>query len=571
MSRLWLVGLLFAGLLLIGCAAESEGDRPEKPPVPVSVIQPRRFPYAHRQLIAASVVPWKTEQIGFEIPGRISSVLEPMEEVSPRLELESASPPTVLARLESERFQIAVETANADLAVAEQRLAVNTVAIRKRLPTAISAAEAELELASAELSRLTGLFQQNAVSRSEFDDARKVSKVAKSRLEAARAELDQAEAEQQALQAQISRARHALAEAKRNLKNTTLYSSFRGIVSETHTVPGSYVQPGEPVITVQMMDPVLVQFEVSSGDSRKYSRGDILEIYLGNSDGTRRSVNGMVYTVDSVADPNSRTYTVTLHVRNQKQWLSDRRQATQDVAETTGVYPLNLGPIITGDDRLMVEKECLHRFEGRSWIWKVTNRKWDQTSEASNRVLTVEPIEVVPGDTSVTLLGQWEFVPVQLPANAQVDVKRDLIVGELSFSNPSNAANPLAWKERKVFIRQANWMLRAGDVVQVAMAQSQAGDGLYLPMKAVLYQNGKAWIHKIETNGQTGDSNLATVKRVEVAVATRAYGTEDSIQIRVIPVVSGSVTEASTVVDSGTHFLNDGDQVRVVAAAGGDD
>ena len=120
------------------------------------------------------------------------------------------------------------------------------------------------------------------------------------------------------------------------------------------------------------MDPMLVQFEVSAQDSRRYAKGDIRKIFITNRDGKPQSISGIVYTVDSVADPNSRTYTVTLQVRNKQQSLTSLDVNAEGIAITDGIFPLNLGPIITGDERQLVEQRCLHTIGGESYVWKLS-------------------------------------------------------------------------------------------------------------------------------------------------------------------------------------------------------
>ena len=239
------------------------------------------------------------------------------------------------------------------------------------MPAAISVAEAELQLAEVELARSTQLSRQNAVSRAELDTTRTRAKTAVSELTAAKAELLQAKAEQLAFAAQVVRMEHSLAEAERNLQNAVLFSSFPGIVSEVHAVPGSYVKEGDPVVTVQMTDPMLVEFEVTARNSRRYQMGDSLPVTVTDGEGNAKSISGMVYAVDANADAQSRTFTVTLHVRNDLQKETPARLSPDaQIAHTRRIYPLTLGPIVTGDDRLLVERSAIHSSGGKDFVWK---------------------------------------------------------------------------------------------------------------------------------------------------------------------------------------------------------
>jgi multidrug efflux pump subunit AcrA (membrane-fusion protein) len=517
-----------------------------------------------RQLITGSVAPWKTEQIGFEIAGRVDFVIEPNEPVQPRLDSAIALPPTAMATVDPERFQIAVKTAQADVAVAQRRFDANAIAIQQRLPAVISSAEADLELAETESDRAMRLAGQNAIPRAELDSTTTRLAVAKSSLAAAKAELAQANTEQLALNAQIARAQHSQSEAERNLRSTILHSSFRGIISAVHTVPGSYVQPGDPVVTVQMMDPMLVQFEVSAQDSRRYAKGDILNVLITNREGNRQTISGIVYTVDSVADPNSRTYTATLQVRNQQQSLSMSGGEADNFATTDNIYPLNLGPIITGDERQLVEKRCLHSIGEETYVWKITNRKWNQPSDTTDRTLTVEPVKVEPSQEIIPLLGKWNFVLVEFADGESIDLEHDLITSQLTL--PPSVSDVRQWHERKVLLEQTDWMLRSGDVVQVSMTSANALRGMFVPMKAVLNESGITYLHVVEGAG----SERPTVRRVAVEVLSQNLIAESSILLQVQSTQPGELQDGMQIVMGGTHYLENGDRIRIVENRGAD-
>ncbi|MDA8744829.1 HlyD family efflux transporter periplasmic adaptor subunit [Rubripirellula amarantea] len=228
-------------------------------------------------------MPWKSEQIGFEVAGRVAEVIEPNELVTPQIgsEADERTPDaTPLARLDDEELRIAVESALASVEVAKLNRDANLVTIEQQLPAQIESAKAEADLADIELSRASELSRQNAISRSELDAARTNAATTKSRLASSNAELAQAKARQLALEAQILQARQQLSEAQRSLRNAVLFSPFPGQVSQIHAVPGTYVKEGDPVATVQMMDPMTIEFEVTARDSRRYRRGDMLPVQV---------------------------------------------------------------------------------------------------------------------------------------------------------------------------------------------------------------------------------------------------------------------------------------------------
>ncbi|XZE17572.1 efflux RND transporter periplasmic adaptor subunit [Pirellulaceae bacterium SH449] len=571
---LLLLGFTGAIITILGCDSPRAAGpfEVEKPPKPVSVMTLNRTQQLRHQTITGSVAPWKSERIGFEVSGRINFVIEPNEGVQPHLHSRDAKSPTILASLEPERFQLAVETAKADVAVAERRLEANRVTIEQRLPTSIASAEAEHKLAAMELARFSQLSKQNAISRSELDSATTQLVVASAALEAAQAALSQAQAEQLVLAAQIAREQVALSEAERDLRNSVLRSSFQGIVADVHTSPGSFVQAGAPVVTVQMMDPMLVQFEVSPEDSRNYARGDILNVLITDQDGNQKLESGLVYTVDLVADSNSRTYTVTLHVRNCEVKTSDHQLEKENLAETDAIFPLNLGSLISNDDRQLVEERCIHQIGNETFVWKVSNRKWNQPSDRSNRLLAVEPVRVSVGSEVIPLLGNWHFKPIEFPDVADIDPAIDFITGQLNFARPEVAQDPLNWLERKVLVSQKQWQLRSGDLVQVLLSNDNDSIGFFVPMKSVMNQNGRTFLNVVDGLNSTHSAadQERKAKRVAVEVCNHYVASESSMLLKVKAINQHELAEGIQIVVGGTHYLEDGDRIRLVTNAGVD-
>jgi len=181
-----------------GCSSDSKttAEPLAKPPKPVSTMVLKHSSPSFQHHTTASVAPWKAERIGFEIAGRVVQVIEPNEMVKGPGNQAAGVP---LARLDDEQFQIAVDAARADAEVAQRRRDSNRIAIEQRLPTVIETAEAEQQLAEAELARAEKLAVSNALSKSDFDTTRTHSATARLRVASAKAELAQANADQLAL------------------------------------------------------------------------------------------------------------------------------------------------------------------------------------------------------------------------------------------------------------------------------------------------------------------------------------------------------------------------------------
>tara|TARA_R110002049_G_scaffold285698_1_gene466786 strand:- start:216658 stop:218424 length:1767 start_codon:yes stop_codon:yes gene_type:complete len=567
----------------VGCRHEGEiVEAVAKPPKPVSLFTLQRTSPSINHVVTGSVVPWKTEKIAFEVAGRVAEVIEPNERVMPQVGRESSEPThlaTALARLDDEQLRIAVESARANVAVAKLNRDANLVTIEQQLPAMIESAEAEAELADIELARATKLLSQNAISRSELDAAQTRKSTTRARVVSAKADLAQAKARQLALEAQVLQAQQAFSEAERNLRNAILYSPFPGQVAQVHAVPGTYVKEGDPVVTVQMMDPMTIEFEVAAHDARRYHRGDMLPVRVTDGRGMDRSLSGMVYQVDAIADVAARTFTVTLHVRNEiDAAVIDQSDADDPLAWTNLITPLNLGPMVTGDQRLLVVREAVHTIGDKMFVWKVTNRRWGTPSPPGNRVLTVKRVPVQIISDVIPFLGKWEFVAIEFTdSTIDIDIDRDLITGQLYFRPPSESRSSgfpthpspsdLAmienWTGNRVMLDDRRWLLRSGDVAQIALTPEETSDGFYVPMKAVRSEQGKNFVHVIQQIDQQ-----ATAKRVMVDVAEENSVVDASVLLSIKPQTENDLREGMQIVVEGTHYLNDGDRVMVSQITG---
>ena len=582
------------GLVITGCAQNQADSVPlEKPPKPVVTATLQQTSPTTTRFITGSVVPWKSEQIGFEVAGRVAEVIEPNESVTPQIGGESTEQTpdaTPLARLDAEALKIAVQSAQASVEVAKLNRDANLVSIEQQLPSQIEAAEAEADLADIELSRAVELSKQNALSRSEFDTAKTNASTTKSRLTSSRADLAQAKARQLALEAQVLQAQQQLSEAQRNLRNAVLFSPFPGMVSEIHAVPGTYVKEGDPVVTVQMMDPMTVEFEVTARDSRRYRRGDMLPIHVTGVSGTSRQITGMVYRVDTVADPAARTFTVTMHVRNE---IDDFAQPLTDedtlLAWTDQITPLNIGPMITGDRRQLVIRESIHTIGGEAFVWKVTNRRWGSPSPPGDQLLSVTRVPVRITSDVIPYLGRWEFVAIEFTdPNVQIEVEHDLITGKLyfkpnrselfseetrngDFQPPKHSERAAGshqndlqtWNGSHVMLDGQRWLLRAGDVAQIALNADPPTDGYYVPMKAVRQEQGQTFIHVID---KAESQPIARRVLVDIAKGESVLG--ETVLLRIKSAASDKLRDGMRIVVEGTHYLNDGDRVMISPLAG---
>jgi membrane fusion protein (multidrug efflux system) len=150
----------------------------------------------------------------------------------------------------------------------------------------LAAAEAQLELARLNHERMTGLVQQDAVSRAEFD--------------AAAAAHTQAQARVREIRATIER--------------KTIRAPFTGVLGIRQVNLGQYLSAGDAVVPLQSLDPIYVNFAVPQQNAAAMKRGRKVNVLAADAGG--REYAGRVSAVDSVVDATTRNVQVQATLPN---------------------------------------------------------------------------------------------------------------------------------------------------------------------------------------------------------------------------------------------------------------
>ena len=144
----------------------------------------------------------------------------------------------------------------------------------------LAAAEAQLELTRLNHERMTGLVKQDAVSRAEYD--------------AAAAAHTQAEARVREIRATIAR--------------KTIRAPFSGVLGIRQVNLGQYLSAGDPVVPLQSLDPIYVNFGVPQQNAAQMKPGRKVTAVAGDVGGLEFS--GRVSAIDSIVDATTRNVQV---------------------------------------------------------------------------------------------------------------------------------------------------------------------------------------------------------------------------------------------------------------------
>ena len=150
----------------------------------------------------------------------------------------------------------------------------------------LAAAEAQLELARLNHQRMKGLVEQDAVSRAEYDAAAATDKQAEARIREIRA----------------------------TIERKTIRAPFSGMLGIRQVNLGQYLSGGDPVVPLQSLNPIYVNFGVPQQDAAQMRQGREVRITVGDLGGT--GFVGRISAVDAVIDETTRNVQVQATLAN---------------------------------------------------------------------------------------------------------------------------------------------------------------------------------------------------------------------------------------------------------------
>jgi membrane fusion protein (multidrug efflux system) len=150
----------------------------------------------------------------------------------------------------------------------------------------LAGAESQLQLARLNHERMKGLVQQDAVSRAEYDTAA---------------------AGQQQAEARLS-------EIRATIERKTIRAPFSGVLGIRQVNLGQYLTNGAPIVPLQSLDPIYVNFSVPQQDGGQMRIGRTVRISSNEPGGG--DFSGRISAIDSVIDPTTRNVQVQATLPN---------------------------------------------------------------------------------------------------------------------------------------------------------------------------------------------------------------------------------------------------------------
>ena len=383
----------------------------------------------------------------------------------------------------------------------------------------LEAAEAAVTLARQTLERQQGLLSIGAGVAQEVDNAKSA--------------LDQATARLQARRATAREVTQQIEQATEDLGDAVLTAPFSGRITRVHIYEGAVVEPGQPVVTLTLMDPVRVQVEVSADDERDIETGDRAIIFPKDPllDGERVPVNVIVFEKSSVADPALRTFRIDMIARNRRRHIDELYPDLKGLPIINDYMPVvrefqgESGPLFVHTESIGTEGDATYvlRLPGVSF-----NAAAERSAVGGHRP---EKVDVTLGDQYLTVVN-WNF--------------RSLIeAGDLSEGD-FLIRRPQPDYVDGVAVGRPQWLLRPRDLVPVQFELSAVPRGFYVPIHAItLTQAGEAVL--------VVEDGLARERPVTLHETFQEYRR----------IEGDGITDGTQVIVGGVHYLSDGQPVSI--------
>ena len=580
LARIAALGTALIALnLLAACDEEpSSAQTPKQKPVSVVTLEERDFSRETR--LTGSISPYREEKIGFEVAGRVLSVMDLGREVFGPAYDDTGGLVRVgeiIARLDDTRFRHKVRALEARKRATEKELEAqqieadqvaeaNLKAARARLKIArnettaterdVEAADAELTAARTDLTRQKELLKTVSGRKKAVDDATARFDIAQARVaqsnanlearrsafeaqnavvEIARANIKLKQAQVESTLARITEIEEELRQAQEDMADCNLTAPYSGRITSIHTSQGAVVAAGTPIVTLSLMDPIQVRVEVSADDERRIQTGNRVLLYPKDPidpDGAPVEVIGFVYEKGAVANLDTRTFRIDIMARNERRRIEQLSPDTEGLPLVTDYLPaVKRYHGETGD--LFVHVDAVLRDGGKTYVLRLPGVGFNKSGPGSVVGRHVpQKVEVTLGGDYLTVIN-WNFRSL-LDAGS-LEEGDFLVIGP----DTSHLAG--------VAIGRPQWLLRPGDLLPVRFALRSTGKGFYVPVTA------------ITTHGAD-----QVVFAVEDGMARRKVVTAHDTYEELRRIEGAGIGPGARIVVGGVHYIADGQPVSVV-------
>lgn len=280
--------------------------------------------------------------------------------------------------------------------------------------------------------------------------------------------------------------------------------------------------------------------------ARNIQHGNRFPVFIRQQDGSELEMGAFVYMIDPTADPETRTFTVTLFVRNNK----TKAQAPPELkdvpfARTASIFQIVRGLGNQDPNRKYIAENAIQKDKQGLFLYKILNRQ-TTTLGRTNPVLQVDKVRVNLGEEQIKMLGLLTFQEVKLATPEKFNLDSALFTGPITV--PSQKG--VVWDGKTVLEDRRRWQLRPGDLVSVELG-IETQPGFYVPLNSVRIEKNRKYLFTVSPEKK--------VKKIEIS----SFENVGKL-IRVLAAGGQKLATGSRVVLGQAHYLQDGEPVNIV-------
>lgn len=513
------LGILFLVLFVLTSSCNKPPRPPKKGPryIPVEVTTVRPHTLTHKAHLTGTMLPWKMEAVRFQVAGNLAKLVVRNPGVMVRGELKDENGTLlhrgdIIAELDKEPFLLAkeeaenqlmasktkLEAAKRSLIVSEEtikaaqtRIDAAITDIQKIYPLNLKIVAAQRKLAEQEYELIAKAYQKQDTTNSRVLQMRTQMLIAKAEeqklilsksfkkkeIETYRGDLSKAMVEKDLRKAQIKISEAEVLLAASGVKRTNkaldqcdLRAPFDGMIASVDVNPGVLTTPGTVIFTLAMMDPMRIDVSVSFKRLRDFHVGEEVAIYpMGNTVAFNKPEKGILYYLNTSADPSTRTFLAVFAARN------FRKSENKNISSSKYPHYSEFSSLVYKDPQgagnLFVDTRCILRDKKGAYVWRIQGKKI---------VASVEKVYITLGK-EVSNVITWIFREVVNSA----DLKENeiLLVGkEKDFKKLKHGS--------KIVRRKTNWVFRPRQLVTIEY-ERELPKGIYLPSDAIIQSQGE--------------------------------------------------------------------------------
>lgn len=275
--------------MLFGC--KKEEVEIEEVIKPVSIMEANTMKYSNDIEISGNIKPSQLIKRGFKVAGVIENVNVEEGDI--------VSQGDVLMTLNSHDYELGV------IAARSQYDSIN-MELNSKINSAVNKAGANVEFIKTQLDRVKRLHEKGAVSTKTVEEL-------ELRLLVAENELQEAQDARDTSISQLRQLEAALDLAQSQLDDTVLTSPIRATVVKQISEIGETTAPGYPVLVLGQLDTLEVEVGIPDRLIDHVKKGEEVKVFVY---GLEKEINGIITSIDSTADIETRTFGVKIEIDN---------------------------------------------------------------------------------------------------------------------------------------------------------------------------------------------------------------------------------------------------------------